>query len=318
MSEELMWIEKYRPKTLDEVIDQKEIVEGIRKMLGNVGEMPHLLFAGPPGTGKTTVALCIARHLYGDNWRDYTLELNASDERGIDVIRSKVKTFSQFFDRSLGIPFKLVILDEADMMTSEAQTALRRIMEMTARNTRFILICNYLSRIISPIQSRCAVFRFKRLPKEEVLEFLAKICKNEGIKFTKEALKEVFTITEGDLRRALNLLQSASTLKKDLTPEVVREIAGLVTGNFMVDVINTLLKDGYSAARRKMFESMAVLGLSGTDVLRLAIEALDSMGKMNPKLAELIAEFEFRLVEGGSEDIQLSAFLAALHGVLKG
>ena len=152
----------------------------------------------------------------------------------------------------------------------------------------------------------------------EAVEFLAKICQNEGIKFTKEALEEVFTITEGDLRRALNLLQSASTLKKDLTPEVVREVAGLVAGNFMVDVINTLLKDGYSAARRKMFESMAVLGLSGTDVLRLAIEALDSMGKMNPKLAELIAEFDFRLVEGGNEDIQLSAFLAALHGVLKG
>lgn len=315
--EELMWVEKYRPKTLDEVINQKEIVEGIKKMLDEVSEIPHMLFAGPPGTGKTTVALCIARHLYNGTWREHTLELNASDERGIDVIRSKVKTFSQFFDRTLGIPFKLVILDEADMMTSDAQTALRRIMEMTARNTRFILICNYLSRIISPIQSRCAIFRFKKISKEEVVDYLSKICEKEKVKYTKKALEEIYEVTEGDLRRALNLLQSASSLKSEITVKVVREIAGVVSSNFMIDVINMLLKNGYSTARKKLFEFMTSLGISGLDVIRLTMDALDLMDKMSPEVAEVLAKYDFRLVEGGSEEIQLSAFLADLYNVLK-
>lgn len=308
-----MWVEKYRPRTLDEVIDQTEVVEGLKRMLENPGEMPHLLFVGPPGTGKTTVALCIARHLYGNSWREFTLELNASDERGIDVIRNKVKTFSQFFDRSLGVPFKLVILDEADMMTSEAQTALRRIMEMTARNTRFILIGNYLTRIISPIQSRCAIFRFRKLGKDEVVKYLASICREENLECTREALEEVYIVTEGDMRRALNLLQAASSLGETLTPETVREVAGVISGNFMIDVINSLISEGYTAARRKMFQQMAILGLSGSDVVRLTLDALESLGKMSPKLAEVLAEYDFRLAEGGSEEIQLSALLAALH-----
>jgi len=312
-----MWVEKYRPKTLDEVVNQKDAVNGIRKMLDEVHEMPHLLFTGPPGTGKTTVALCIARHLYNDAWREHTLELNASDERGIDTIRSKVKTFSQFFDRTLGIPFKLVILDEADMMTPEAQTALRRIMEIAARNTRFILICNYLSRIISPIQSRCVIFKFTKINKAEVVEYLASICRKEGVKYTKEALEEVYEVTEGDLRKALNLLQSASSLKGEISAKIVKELSRVVSNNIMSEVLQVLVKQGYVSARKKLFEYMVTLGLSGFDVIRLTMDALDAMGKMNPKIAEVLAEYDFRLAEGGSEEIQLSAFLAELQSILK-
>src|SRR6478672_7200732 len=175
----LMWVERYRPVKLEQVIDQKEIVNGLRNLIKNPYEIPHLLFAGPAGVGETTAALCIARELLGEEWRKNTLELNASDERGIKMVRERVKEFAASIklatDRDFDKP-KIIILDEADEMTSEAQTALRRIIEDSARTTRFIIICNYLSQIIEPIQSRCVVFRFVRLPKEEVTEHLKAIC----------------------------------------------------------------------------------------------------------------------------------------------
>src|SRR3972149_5263873 len=162
--EALMWVEKYRPKNLNEIVDLRDIVDSLKAFMRKPKTMPHLLLAGIPGTGKTTVALCIARELFGQNWKSFTLELNASDERGIDTVRERIKDFSRYSRTGFGnIPFALIILDECDQMTGPAQTALRRIMEIGSRTSRFILICNQSSKIIEPIQSRCAIFRFSRI-----------------------------------------------------------------------------------------------------------------------------------------------------------
>ncbi len=200
-----MWVEKYRPMKLQDVIDQKAIIERLSALVKSPASMPHLLFAGPPGTGKTTCAIVLARTILGEPWRDYTLELNASDERGINTVRERVKTFARYAAQTnQDIPFRIIILDEADEMTNDAQTALRRIMEETSRFTRFILACNYSSGIIEPIQSRCAIFRFSRLPEKDVVSFLGLICKKEKIKYDEEALSKVFELTNGDMRHATN------------------------------------------------------------------------------------------------------------------
>ena len=173
----LMWVEKYRPEKLDEIIDQKEIIRGLKNLIKNPEEIPHLLFAGPAGVGKTTTALCVAKGLLGEEWQRDTLELNASDERGIKMVRERVKEFAAVMklttnNKEDNRPFRIIILDEADEMTQEAQTALRRIIEDNSRTTRFIFICNYLTQIIEPIQSRCVVFRFTRLTNEDIVGHL--------------------------------------------------------------------------------------------------------------------------------------------------
>src|ERR687883_204412 len=208
----LMWSERYRPKKLNEVVGQKEIIKGISNLIKSP-DIPHMLFAGPAGVGKTTAALCITRELLGEGWSKNTLELNASDERGIKMVRERVKEFAASIkladDREFGKP-KIIILDEADEMTSEAQTALRRIIEDSARTTRFIIICNYLSQIIEPIQSRCVVFRFTRLPKEDVIDHLKMICERQKVKYEEKAIVQIYEATGGDLRHSINIMQAAA------------------------------------------------------------------------------------------------------------
>ena len=213
---DLMWVEKYRPIKLDDVVNQKDIVESLKNLMKEPAGMPHLLFTGPAGVGKTTTALCMSRQLLGEDWKRDTLELNASDERGIKMVRERVKEFASVFkirtsDREER-KFRIIILDEADEMTSEAQTALRRIIEDSSETTRFVIICNYLSQIIEPIQSRCAIFRFKRIEKEIIENHLKSLCKKEGIKYDDKAISQIFESTNGDLRHSINILQTAAVM----------------------------------------------------------------------------------------------------------
>lgn len=314
----MLWIEKYRPRRLDDVINQEEVILGLKNLLaGNVVEMPHLLFAGPPGTGKTTIALAFARELYGDHWRDYVLELNASDERGINVIREKVKIFAQYFTPTEEAPFKIVILDEADMMTSEAQTALRRIMEVNARVTRFILICNYLNRIISPIQSRTAIFRFKRLSFEDVKSYLEMICRNEGVDCPEEVLKKIYDVSLGDMRRAINLLQSAATVGGGkITVELIDNLVGKASPEAISKIIDMLRMGNFESARSLLYDFMSVSGLDAGEVIRLIYSELLSRNLLNAETAEILADFEYRLQFSLNPEIQITALLAKLIGAL--
>ena len=311
---ELLWAEKYRPRSLDEIVNQEEIVKRLKKFVEEKN-MPHLLFVGPPGTGKTTAAHALAHDLYGENYLQYMLELNASDERGIDTIRTKVKEFARSRTPP-GVPFKIVLLDEADNMTADAQQALRRLMEMYTASTRFILIANFPSKIIEPIQSRCALFRFTPLKKEDVIARLKWICEQEKCKYTEEGLETIYEISEGDMRRAINVLQAAAAIGT-VTPDIVYKVVGLAHPREIREMIKLALDGQFQRARDQLRQLMINYGLSGVDVIKQIHREIFSQELKLPEelrvmIADYAGEIQFRLVEGADDEIQLSAFLAWL------
>ncbi len=307
-----IWTEKYRPQALGEIVGQTEIIGRLKAFVAG-GSIPHMLFAGPAGVGKTTAAVCMARELFGEGWRDNFMETNASDERGIDVVRNKIKEFAR--TRPIGGTFKIIFLDECDALTRDAQNALRRTMENYSSTCRFILNCNYSSKIIEPIQSRCAVFRFSALSEKEVGSYIGKIAKGEGIKLDAPAMKALFEQSGGDLRHAINLLQAASSTTQNIDERIIYSVAARARPKDIREIMELALSGRFADARGRLLSVMGEQGISGEEVIKqmhsevfsLEIPEAEKVG-----LIDRIGEYEFRMVEGASEQIQLAALLAQM------
>ena len=311
--EHTIWTEKYRPKDFSDMKGQKDIIKRVKAFVEQKN-MPHLLFTGPAGIGKTTLSLIIARKLFDDTWKHNMLELNASDERGIDVIRNKVKDFAR--TKALGdVPFKIIYLDECDALTREAQQALRRTMENYTHTCRFILSANYSSKIIDPIQSRCAIFRFKPLQKEEIFTLIDVIAKSESLKIDDEAKEALYEVAEGDCRKTENVLQSCAAISKEITSELVYSMASQARPKEVKEIITLSLEGKFAEARKKLLSTMLDYGLSGLDMLKQIqkeVTELDIDGKDMMKLISFCGEIEFRMTEGSDEYIQLEALISQI------
>lgn len=306
-----MWVEKYRPGKLSDVVGQKGIINSIQSLLENTTQMPHLLFSGSAGVGKTTTALCITQQILGENRANYTLELNASDERGIDMVREKVKRFSRY--AGMGeIPFKIIILDEADEMTSGAQTALRRIIEDAAKYCRFIIIANNVSKIIDPIQSRCANFRFTAISKEEMVGRLLQIAESEGVSIDDESSEMIYDYSGGDMRHSINLMQ-ASVVDSSVTTDSVRAMAGLAKVGDVDRILQMAIDGKFTEARQKTVETIKIYGMSESDFLKYITAAAFKLERVDSAaVVRIIAEYDYRILSGANSEIQLSAMLAEL------
>ena len=311
------WTEKYRPAKISEIVGQKEIVERLGAYVKEKN-LPNLLFAGPAGVGKTTAAIALARELYGHDYKGSFLELNASDERGIDVVRGKIKDFARSVPIA-DVPFKIIFLDEADALTPDAQNALRRTMEMYANVTRFILSCNYSSKIIEPIQSRCAMFRFTQLNREDIEKMIHHISKVEEVSIAQEAIDALIEVGEGDMRKTITLLQSASLHSKKITEKQIYGLAARAKPKEIIEIVEKAYSGEFSEARKMLEKVIVSYGMSGQDILDQMYAEIVKMNlpdSTKVRLVDRIGEYNFRLSEGADERIQITALLAqiALEG----
>jgi len=307
-----VWIEKYRPRKLADVVGQADITERLQAYVKQ-GNLPHLLFAGRAGVGKTTCAIALARELYGEKaWHMNFQEFNASDERGIDVVREKIKDFAR--TAPIGdAQFKIIFLDEADALTSDAQAALRRTMEKYTRTCRFVLSCNYSSKIIEPIQSRCAVFRFRPLKPDAIREYLGRIAKAEKLKITDDGMDALIYVAEGDMRRAVNSLQVAASVGSTIDADALYKVASTIRPEEVKKLVERALTGEFLRAREVLDRLLIEYGVSGEDVLRQlhrSVFDLSVPDEVKVRLLDRIGEADFRLIEGANERIQLESLLA--------
>ncbi|MDY0266457.1 MAG: replication factor C small subunit [Methanimicrococcus sp.] len=311
MREEI-WVEKYRPMKLDDVFGQEEAIERLKSYVRSKN-LPHLLFTGPPGVGKTASAVSIAREMFGEHWMENFTELNASDERGIDVVRNKIKTFAKTAPIG-GALFKIIFLDEADALTNDAQSALRRTMEKYSGNCRFVLSCNYSSKIIEPIQSRCAVYRFRSLTEDAIERRIRYIADTEKLTVTPDGLNALVYVSGGDMRKAVNSLQAAAFIQKEIDEETIYKITATARPEDVLELIQTALAGEFKNAREQLNKLVFEQGLSADDVMNQIYRALFKIENLSDaemiQLIDTIGEIDFRITEGANEKIQLEALIA--------
>ena len=307
-----IWVEKYRPERLEEVIGHPEITDRLKSYVARE-ELPNLMFSGPAGVGKTTSAVAIAREVYGEDWRDNFLELNASDDRGIDVVRGRIKEFAR--SSFGGYRYRIIFLDEADSLTSDAQSALRRTMEQFSSNTRFILSCNYSSKIIDPIQSRCAVFRFSPIDDGAIAARIEEIARAEGIETTQDGIDALVYAADGDMRRAVNALQAAAVMGESVDEEAVYTITSTARPEEIEEMITRAVAGDFVAARATLSDLLSNKGLSGGDVIDQVHRSVWEFGldeTQAVRVLDRLGEADFRIAEGANETVQLEALLASL------
>ncbi|MGZ7193030.1 MAG: replication factor C small subunit [Halobacteriota archaeon] len=305
-----IWIEKYRPRKLKQVIGQDHIVNRLESYV-RLKNLPHLMFAGAAGTGKTSAAIALAHELYKDDWQSNFTELNASDERGIEVVRNKIKNVAR--TAPVSAPFKIIFLDEADSLTPDAQSALRRTMESYSRSCRFILSCNYSNKIIEPIQSRCAIYRFTPLDPNDVQAQLRNISKEEHVAVSDDALNAISDIASGDLRRAINTLQSAASIGEEIDRETIYQITATANPKAIRDLLSASIEGNLSNALNSLDLLLLEQGLSGTEIVTQIHKVLLDLNipdQLKARLINSIGEIDFRLSEGANETIQLEALIA--------
>lgn len=311
MTQNTIWIEKYRPLVLDDVVGQDEIVARLKSYVSS-GNLPHLLFTGTAGIGKTTSAVALAREFFGETWQMNFRELNASDERGIDVVRNQIKQFARTAPLG-GAEFKILFLDEADALTPDAQAALRRTMENYAPNCRFILSCNYSSKIIDPIQSRCAIYRFRPLSKDAIITEISRITEIEGIETSAEAEDAIVYVAQGDMRKAINAVQGAAIVSKKITDDMVYEITSTARPEEIDGLMKTSVAGDYEGAEALVHELLYSRGIAPNElinqmyrsILRLPVER-----RLKTELISHLGETDFRLSEGANSEIQMEALIA--------
>lgn len=317
-----MWVEKYRPKTLSDVLGQENITNRLSAFVNEKGKMPHFLFAGPAGVGKTSSAIALARDIFGKNFSDNYKELNASDERGIKIVREDIKNYASIAP-SPGIPFRILVLDEADNMTTDAQQALRRTMEKF-KKIRFILIANYSSKIIPPIQSRTAVLRFRPISEKLIINKIHQISKIESIKITEPALKSLYENSNGDMRQLINIMQACSIISNEITKDIVNEIAGKADPKEvkkLISLISSKGMNGFKEAQHKLRQLLFTVGISGKDLIGQINQSLLKTTDINDEalieMVKSISEVDHRLTEGANEEIQLTYLLSQFIWILE-
>ncbi len=309
---EEVWIEKYRPQSLADVRGHEDIVGRLQSYVSR-NDLSHFLFSGPAGTGKTTCASAIARELYGEDWRENFLELNASDERGIDVVRDRIKNFAR--TSFGGHEYRIIFLDEADALTSDAQSALRRTMEQFSNNVRFILSCNYSSQIIDPIQSRCSVFRFSPLGDEAIETEMRHIAGEEDIELTDDGLDALVYAAGGDMRKAINGLQAASVSGDVVDESAVYAITSTARPEEIHGMVQSALDGDFTAARATLDRLLTEEGIAGGDIidqLHRSIWEFDVDDRAAVRILERVGETDYRITQGANERVQLEAMLASL------